>query len=401
MTTIDRHSAVGNTPNPQPLSGAAGVKAAQAGAPGAPGVDADALAYLKKEGNAPAPAFAGPARADHEQHGKAALQVMHDNVRADLDELSSSWQGAGFSDPTGAGVGINYSELIEVLVKLDSEQAKASREAHTWEYKQIAATEMQAAADARKAGQLEFVGAMVSSSMTMAAGAAQVTGGAYAAGAEGGGGGAATETAGEGSAVEAQAPAVEEGEAPVTVNEGLEGGGEAATTTDSAAGSEEAGIEDTMAAQDEVEEAAADAQSGAAVEGEDEVAVEEDAGKRSGQKDRQLFDDDTQKMMRQFSKDARAQVSAQSSQVKLSISGGIAQGLQGVGTAAKGVADLGASEYKAKEKEEQATAAEQQAVAQRELDYGKSAQENARKMMDVYDAIAQSRNASMERVLSA
>ena len=413
MSTIDGYGAVGNNPNLQSLRDndidARPTRDKQQQVV----LSVDGQSYLKSAGNAPVPAFAGPPRVDRDQAGKAALQVMHKHVRTDVNQLSSAWD-AGAS---GEGhIGINYSELIEVLVKLDSEQAKASREARTYEYKEIAATQMAGAEDLRKAGQLEFIGSMVSSSATMAAGAFQVGSSMHAMGSEGGSVSASSEAAeSAGATEEMNTGTVEEEETTTSFNEGMEPGqleGLDATPETSA----ETGEEDTTAElETEVEEAAAKAQSGEPNEGagETEASADADADDASEQeqelteqKDKEkkqegLIDEDTKNVMKQFSRDAKANVSAQRSQARLSIGSGMAQGMQGIGTAGKGAADLGASEYRAKEKEEQAIAAEQQAVMQQETDYGKSAEENAKKMMDVYDAIAQSRDASMQRVVSA
>ena len=340
MNTINRYGTVGATPNLQSVHDTTAVKQTRSGQPQV--LSADGLSYLKADGKAPVPAFAGPVQVDQDQQGRGALQVMREHVRADVDGLTTAWADpkVNLSDPQGSGFGINYSELIEVLVNLDSEQAKASREAHTEQYRAIAAKEREGAEDIRKAGHLEFVGAMISSSMTIGA---ETT----------------TELQTE---VEEAASNVEAGEAEQT---------EAS-----------ADVEDTT------------------VEEEMELTEQQDEETQTRQ-DKKVLDDDTQKMMRQFSKDARANVSAQSSQARLTAAGGLSQGLTGVGSGAKGVADMGASEYRAKEREDQAAAAEQRASMERERDYGKSAEENAKKMMDIYDAIAQSRNASLERVLSA
>ena len=420
MSTIDGYGAVGNNPNLQSLhDDDAGIKSTRDKQQQAV-LSADGLAYLKPGGSAPVPAFAAPPQVDGGHKGKAALQVMHENVRADVNRLSSAWQGAdpNLSGPDRGFAGINYSELIDVLVKLDSEQAKASREAHAYQYKEIAATQMQAAADVRKAGQLEFVGAMVSSSMTMAAGAVQIGGAMYAMGSDGGSGGAGPETSGESAetTAETNAGALEEDDAAVSFNQGMEAG-EVEGADSTATSNEETGADDTTSElETELEDAAAKAQAGetAGGAGETEASTDADAaaeeelelteqqdGANKAEDNKGLIDDDTKQIMKQFSKDARVNASAQSSQAKLSMSGGLAQGFQGVGSAGKGVADMGASEYRAKEKEEEALAAEQQAVMQREMDFGKSAEENAKKMMDVYDSIVQSREASMQRVVTA
>ncbi|MCY4153873.1 MAG: hypothetical protein OXE03_07065 [Gammaproteobacteria bacterium] len=419
MNTINRYGTVGATPNLQSVHDTTAVKQTRSGQPQV--LSADGLSYLKADGKAPVPAFAGPVQVDQDQQGRGALQVMREHVRADVDGLTTAWADpkVNLSDPQGSGFGINYSELIEVLVNLDSEQAKASREAHTEQYRAIAAKEREGAEDIRKAGHLEFVGAMISSSMTIGAGAVQVGGAMYAMGADGGGGaGASAETAGagvEGATAETGAGSMtEEGgalSAPLgetsMVGE-AEGAPDAVSMT-----SEDAGAETTTELQTEVEEAASNVEAGEAeqteasadvedttVEEEMELTEQQDEETQTRQ-DKKVLDDDTQKMMRQFSKDARANVSAQSSQARLTAAGGLSQGLTGVGSGAKGVADMGASEYRAKEREDQAAAAEQRASMERERDYGKSAEENAKKMMDIYDAIAQSRNASLERVLSA
>ncbi len=416
MNTVNRYGVVGATPNPQSVHDTAAVKQTQSQHPEV--LSADGLSYIRTDGNAPVPAFAGPVQVDQEQQGRGALEVMQEHVRTDVNGLSSAWTAPGVNrpGPQEAGFGINYAELIEVLVKLDSEQAKASREAHTEQYKAIAAKEREGAEDIRKAGHLEFVGAMVSSSMTIGAGAVQVGGAMYAMGADGGVG-ASAETAStgvEGATAETGAGSMtEEGgalSAPLetTLAGEAEGAPEATSMT-----SEEAGAETTAELQTEVEEAASNVESGetAATEaraeaGETTAEMElteqqEEEEATQTRQNKKVLDDDTQKMMRQFSKDARANVSAQSSQARLTAAGGLAQGLTGVGSGGKGAADMGASEYRAKEREDQAAAAEQRASMERERDYGKSAEENAKKMIDIYDAIAQSRNASLERVLSA
>ncbi|MDE0155269.1 MAG: hypothetical protein OXI88_02690 [Gammaproteobacteria bacterium] len=425
MPTIDGYSAVGNNPNLQSLrDDDIDTRPAEAGHRQVV-LSADGQTYLKTEGSAPVPAFAGPPQVDRDHAGKAALQVMHEHVRTDVNQLSSAWQGPG----SGA-VGINYSELIEVLVKLDSEQAKSSREARTYQYKEIAATQMQGAEDLRKAGQLEFIGSMVSSSMTMAAGFVQIGSSASAmGGGEAAGAGESAEAAGEsieGSTEaiegvgETNASPVEEEETTTSFSEGAQlGQFDGSDPAGEASG--DLGPDDTTAETEaELEQAAARAQSGESAEGPNDTTAETEAdagadeaaeqeqelteqkdkaGREEQRKD--LFDDDTKKLMKQFSRDTHANVGAQASQAKLSLGTGLAQGFQGMGTAGKGAADLGASELRAKEKEEQAIAAEQQAVMQQETDYGKSAEENAKKMMDIYDAIAQSRDASMQRVVSA
>lgn len=413
MPTIDGHSAVGNNPNLQPAHDDIDTSSAEAGRRQVV-LSADGQAYLKTGGSAPVPAFAGPPQVDREQAGKAALQVMHKHVRADANQLSSAWPGA-----QGSSFGINYSELIEVLVKLDSEQAKASREARTFEYKEIAATQMQGADDLRKAGQLEFIGGMVSSSLTMAAGAAAIGSAASTMGGEAEGTGAATEAAGEsieGASAETSVSPGEEEEATTSFTEGT-GIGDVEGPDPAADISEDLGADETTAdTEAELEEAAAKADSGESAGDAGETEASADADETAEQEQElteqrdkleqkeqrnDLLDDDTKKIMKQFSRDTRANAKSQSSQAKLSIGTGLSQGIQGMGSAGKSIADLGASDLRAKAKEEEATASEQQAVMQQETDYGKSAEENAKKMMDVYDAIAQSRDASMQRVVSA
>ena len=295
---------------------------------------------------APVPAFSGDVSPEKIASGKAALETI------------------------GKNVGIDYTALMTLLVNMSSEQRKASAEATVIDVLNVADQMKVAAGDIRSGAAVALAGGIVSGAFNIAAGAASIVGGAKSFSISSDSGATPTDITTE---------------TETTSTSNAEGPGVAADTAavDSSSMAPESEAPSESMAQENTE------------------ALEQDISRQEteSQAKKPAFDtSDMKKTLEKFESQNRVMMMQQKAQGIYLASSGATAGLQGIGGVAGSMGKFGSDMYQAQSKEDEAVAQERQAALEKEKDYGRSAAEDVKKMMDIFTQIEQSRHETQGKI---
>ena len=294
---------------------------------------------------APVPAFSGDVSPEKIASGKAALETI------------------------GKNVGIDYTALMTLLVNMSSEQRKASAEATVIDVLNVADQMKVAANDIRSGAAVALAGGIVSGVFNVAAGAASIAGGAKS------------------FSISSKA-----NPAPTDIT--------TETETTSTSGAKGAGVTDTAAVDSSSMAPESEAPSESMAQ-ENAEALEQDISRQeteSQAKKPAVDTSDMKKTLEKFEGQNRVMMMQQKAQGIYLASSGVTAGLQGIGGVAGSMGKFGSDMYQAQSKEDEAVAQERQAALEKEKDYGRSAAEDVKKMMDIFTQIEQSRHETQGKI---
>ena len=313
--------------------------------------DADAAAYLKIGAKAPLPAFAGTtAGTGNTADGKQALGVMSHNI------------------------GIDYAAILALIVKLSSEERKASSEAAVMDIQAVASQMKVSADDIRSGATLALVGGIVSSSINIGAGAVSVAGGGI---------GMRTASSAPGTA----GPGEIESSAPET------------TTAESEPSAPSAEVVKTAPSEGGV--SGSEGSESTSVETTEDAAetAQEDISKTEAQQNQSDTATDLEKSMKSFAGEGRMFMISQRANSIATMTQGISSSMQGAAGGVQSGFKFASDMKQADSKVDEAEAQKMQAALEKEKDYGKSATEDVKKMMDIFSQIEQAQHETQIKIV--
>ena len=349
MSRIDGYGS-GNTINPAETGQIQSSDEIKARSAGQATTDADAAAYLKIGAKPPLPAFAGTVSQGDTAEGKKALQVI------------------------GHNIGIDYSALLALIVKLSSEERKASSEAAVMDIQAVAAQTKSAANDIRSGATLALVGGIVSSSINIGAGAVSIAGGGM---------GMRTASAANAPA----APTDIETSAPETTTAETEPSAPSAEMVKTAPSETGApGTESSESTSAETTEDAAE-------------TAQEDISETEAKQSQSDTATDLEKSMKSFAGEGRMFMISQRANSIATITQGVSSSMQGAAGGVQSGFKFASDMKQADSKVDEADAQKMQAGLEKERDYGKSAAEDVKKMMDIFSQIEQSQHEARLKIV--
>ena len=311
--------------------------------------DADAAAYLKIGAKPPLPEFAGPENPGSTAGGKEALGVMDNNI------------------------GVDYAAILALIVKLSSEERRASSEAAVMDIQAVAAQTRVAANDIRSGAGLALAGGIISSTINIGAGAVSIGGGAK----------------GMSMASEAQAPVAPteiESTAPETTESepsappaDMIKSAPAETSASSSEGAESTSMETTEDAAD--------------------TATDDISETEAKQQNKTDTVTNLEKSMKSFAGEGRMFMISQRANSFATITQGISSSMQGAAGGVSSGFKFASDLKQAQSKEDDARAQELQAGLEKERDYGRSAAEDVKKMMDIFSQIEQAQHETQLKIM--
>ncbi len=257
---------------------------------------------------------------------------------------------------------------------LSSEERKASSEAAVMDIQAVASQMKVSANDLRSAATLAMVGGIVSSSINIGAGAVAIGGGVKS----------------MSIASEAQAPT-----APTeTETTAPESSAESEPSAPSADMVKSAPSESGVTGSESSESASAETTEDAADTASEDISEAE--ANKANQTDTAT---DLQKSMKSFAGEGRMFMISQRANAVSTISQGVSSSMQGAAGGVNSGFKFASDMQQAQAKEDEAKAQELQAGLEKEKDYGKSAAEDVKKMMDIFSQIEQSQHEARLKIV--
>ena len=272
-------------------------------------------------------------------------------------------------------IGIDYAAILSLIVKLSSEERKASSEAAVMDIQAVAAQTRVAANDIRSGATLALVGGIVSSSINIGAGAVSIAGGGM---------GMRTASAANAPA----APTEIESSAPETTTTETESSAPSADMVKTAPSETGApGTESSESTSAETTEDSAD-------------AAQEDISKSEAKTQNKTDTaSDLEKSMKSFAGEGRMFMISQRANSIATITQGISSSMQGAAGGVQSGFKFASDMKQADSKVDEADAQKMQAGLEKERDYGKSAADDVKKMMDIFSQIEQAQHETQLKIM--